>query len=255
MACGWDVTYAHCDETSSDALFLESVDGEVRRLAEDSATDYLNLWSGGQFGPCPVTIRPCRDKRRGQSNYALPRQSWTPQLIDGKWYNTACGSCGRTCSCRGPETLRLPGPVHRVLRVEIDGADVPEDAYRTDGNLLIREDGAAWPTYQDRSIPLGRPGTWAVEYERGLPVPAGGTLAASVLALELMKAMCDDDSCRLPRRVETITRQGVSMTMMDAFEGLDEGRTGLWMVDSWLESVRKPRRGGRVYNPDNYVRR
>ena len=45
------------------------------------------------------------------------------------------------------------------------------------------------------------------------------------------------------------------MTMMDAFEGLDEGRTGLWMVDSWLESVRKPPRPARVHNPDNYLHR
>ena len=85
----------------------------------------------------------------------------------------------------------------------------------------------------------------------GTPVPAGGQVAAGLLSLEMAKALAHDSSCKLPQRWQSITRQGVTITAQDLFEDLNEGRTGLWLVDSWVASVTQPKRvGGRVFSPD-----
>lgn len=249
--CGWEISYARCTG-SSDEKFLDSVDPEVRELAEDMATELLNRWTGGVFGPCEVTVRPCRDQPiiRSQT-FALPSRSrWEPVLIDGEWFNMGCGQCGRVCDCEGPGSIALPGPVHEVTRVTIDGLVVPEESYRQSGRFLHRTDGGVWPTYQDRTLPDDEEGTFAVTYTRGLALPAGGKVAAGVLSLELMRALCDDDECSLPQRVQTVSRQGVTVAMLDGFEGLDQGKTGIWLIDSWLTSVTQPRRGGSVRSPD-----
>ena len=255
MACEWDISYDRC-EGSNDTEFLTDVSAEVREKAEGMAVDLLDAWTGGVFGPCPVTVRPCRDVIAPNDTFAKPRSArWEPVLIGGRWYNMGCSSCGRSCACEEPSSIAVPGPVHRVIEVEIDGDTLPQDAYRVDGRFIIRQDGQAWPTYQDRSLPLGTEGTWSITYSKGIAVPTGGQVAAGVLALEIMRALCDDNECRLPERVQTITRQGVTMAMLDGFEGLEEGRTGLWLVDSWVSSVTRPRRGGTVASPDYNYRR
>ena len=250
MACEWDISYDRC-EGSNDTAFLTDVSAEVREKAEGMAVELLDAWTGGVFGPCPVTVRPCRDDVRPNSDFRLPRGAlWEPVLIEGRWFNMGCSSCGRSCTCDDPGSLAVPGPVQRVIEIQIDGDTLPPSAYRVEGRFIIRQDGQAWPTYQDRTLPLGVEGTWAITYSKGIAVPAGGQIAAGVLALEIMRALCEDDECRLPERVQTITRQGVTMAMLDGFEGLDEGRTGLWLVDSWVTSVTRPRRGGTVASPD-----
>ena len=80
-------------------------------------------------------------------------------------------------------------------------------------------------------------------------------VAAGVLALELAKAACMDRDCALPARLQTVTRQGVTVQVQDDFDEMQEGRTGIWLVDSWVTSIRKPRQLARAYNPDDYVRR
>lgn len=256
MVCGWEISYAMCSD-SRDVEFLRNTSEEVKSLAEGMATELLDRWTGQVFGPCPVTVRPCRDTtaRRSQT-FAMPgRSRWEPVLIGGKWYNMSCGQCGSSCDCEGPGSIALPGPVHEVTEVIIDGLVLPEEAYRVHGRYLHRVDGGVWPTYQDRTLPDDAPGAFAVTYSRGLKVPDGGKIAAGVLALEIMRALCHDEECQLPQRVQTITRQGVTMAMLDGFEGLDEGKTGLWLVDSWITSVTQPRRGGIVRSPDYSGRR
>lgn len=259
MACGWDVSYADCvAEGSRDQKFLDQVPSATRDLAEEMATDYLSRWTGRVFGPCEVTVRPCRvpgrihGERVFTSHVSTPSGgTWSPVLLDGSWYNIGCGSCGMSCSCRGPSVISLPRPVGEILSIEIEGVELDPDAYRVDNSRwLVRQDGLPWPTWQNRDAPDGSPGTWSVTYMRGREVPAGGRIAAGVFSLQIMKALCHDNTCELPQRVQTITRQGVTMTMMDGFEDLEAGRTGLWLVDSWVASIMSPPRGGRVLSPD-----
>jgi hypothetical protein len=135
--------------------------------------------------------------------------------------------------------------------VQIDGEVLDPSAYRVDnGRLLVRQDGGRWPTCQDMGAALGEDDTWGITYDKGYPVPAGGQIAAGLLANELAKAACNDRSCGLPQRVQTVTRQGVTIAVLDAFDDIDEGHTGIWLIDSWVASVvRRPRRM-RVLSPD-----
>src|SRR3546814_4772015 len=52
-----------------------------------------------------------------------------------------------------------------------------------------------------------------------LPISAGR------LANELAKAACNDKSCGLPQRVQSITRQGVTVAVLDSFDDIDTGHT------------------------------
>lgn len=257
MACGWDVSYAGCP---ADEGFLSGVDPEMKALAEEAATDLLNQWTGGLYGVCEVTIRPCRDTSRDPhralaefvetttGSWSTP---WMPVLVGGRWYNIGCGSCGSSCACvDGTRALSLPWPVESIVSVTIDGAVLDPAAYRVDAKrLLVRTDGGTWPTTQDLNADPGEPNTFVIEFMRGTPVPAGGKIAAGVLAMEFMKAWCSDDTCQLPQRVQNVTRQGVTIGMLEGME-LEDGRVGIWLVDSWVDSVTRPRRPSQVYSVD-----
>ncbi|MBO0819321.1 MAG: hypothetical protein J2P26_00570 [Nocardiopsaceae bacterium] len=159
-------------------------------------------------------------------------------IWDGFWtaMGRGCG-CPGPCSCRPDCAVELPGPVIDILEVRVGGAPVATTAYRVMGNLLMRVDGGCWPDCQDLAAPASAPGSFQVTYRRGEPVPYGGQVAAAALANEIWKACTGSGKCRLPDRVQQLTREGVSMTMIDDMEWLNAGRTGLAEVDSWLAAV------------------
>lgn len=266
--CSWDLTFP-CATTDPDdeeytCEHLDELTPDARATIEEMATAFLWNWTARQFGACPVTIRPCRQNCwQGVSTYwgrggvgstlstGIAGRPFTPVIINGGWYNIGCGTCGDSCGCGHTESLQLPGPIAAVTEVQIDGEVLPPSAYRVDNDrFLVRTDGGAWPTCQDMNAALGEENTWAVTYERGIPVPAGGQVAAGSLACELAKAACRDKSCGLPQRVQSVTRQGVTIAVLDAFDDIDTGHTGIWLIDSWVASVMKRPRPWRVYSPD-----
>lgn len=142
-----------------------------------------------------------------------------------------------------PPGWRLPGyPVLRVVSVAVDGDVLDPAEYRLeDRRRLVRLDGA-WPTG----------GAMAVVYEWGGGPGPAGEAAARAYACELAKSMtpsCKD--CRLPRRVTTVTRQGVSVAMVDPMNLSERGLVGLAEVDGWITAVRlgDARRRGTVVMP------
>lgn len=205
------------------------------------------LWalSGRRFGPCPVTVRPC-------VGGGCPDPCGYPPGV-AFWVNVSCG-CGYRCGggCGPRYEISLPGPVHAVTEVKIDGAVLVSSAYRVSNRRsLIRQDGGVWPPTQAYQLPDGQPNTWSVSYLRGDPVPAAGNYAAGTLAVEIAKA-CQGSKCKLPQRVQSISRQGVELALLDPMDFLDEGRTGLPDVDQWLAAVnpQKHQYRPRVYSPD-----
>lgn len=257
LPCDWPVDYSACGGGLPEPLASLPASGVA--TFEEMAATYLWDWTGRKYGQCEVTLRPCRqDCWEGRSTFwggsggplrgGLP---FTPALIRGQWYNLGCGTCGDNCGCGSTQALRLPGPIASVGEVQIDGTVLDPAAYRVDnGRFLVRQDGALWPTCQDMNLMLGQPDTWGVTYTKGYAVPKGGQVAAGLLANELAKAACNDKTCGLPRRVQSITRQGVTVAVLDAFDDIDEGHTGIWLIDSWVASVvRRPRRM-RVLSPD-----
>lgn len=255
--CDWPISFSSC--TSCEPLFSLPASGIA--VFEEMATAFLWNWTGQRLGVCEVTVRPCRDGcTEGMSTYygsgpypsaGLGAGPWRPVIISGQWYNLGCARCGDTCSCTHTPAISLPGPVDSITAVTIDGEVLAESAYRVDNHkILVRTDGDEWPSCQDLSAAAGEPGTWTITYEQGIPVPMGGRVAAGLLACELAKAACGDGSCGLPQRVQTITRQGVTVAMLDAFDDIDTGHTGIWVIDSWVASMMKPKPRSRVYSPD-----
>lgn len=254
--CEWDLAGAD----GCDAI----VECGYPQQVKAAAVDYLWRWTGKRFGLCDVTVRPCRRDCDGSTTYrgAAGRPDRTvptvgdpspfvPALIRGAWRNVSCFGCGDACSCETTSALVLPAPVADVVEVAIDGEVIDSSAYRVDGRArLVRQDGGSWPTCQDLSLPDGEPGTWSVRYRHGTPVPEGGQVAAAVLACEMAKALMADKTCGLPQRITNqVTREGITVTILDQFEGLEAGRTGLWLVDSWVMSIRQPNIRSGVFAP------
>jgi len=239
--CDWAILY---DPACGPGETLESLAPSGVALYEEMAVDYLWNWTGQQFGTCQVAYRPCR-----QNCGSTTGGRFTPALIGGQWYNLACGSCGDTCGCGFTSTLRLPPPVVSVDEVRIDGTVLDAAAYELQGRYLVRTDGGRWPTCQDLGAPTTEAGTWEITFTAGTPVPVGGQLAAGRLTQELAKAACGDSTCQLPRRLQSLTRQGVAI-VMDTFDDLAKGGTGIWLIDSWVASVTKAPTRSRVYSPD-----
>lgn len=181
---------------------------------------------------------------------------------------------GVGCGCPTSPTLRvehpragswvsevhLPGyPVVSVSEVLIDGVVVDPELYRVDDSayLVWRGDDPAndgrsgWPCCQRMRLDADQDDTWQVTYQWGAAPPDGGVKAAAALGCEFSLG-CSTDSalrsqCRLPRRVASITRQGVTVAVLDNLNLFAEGRTGIPEVDLWVGSVllgRKRRRAG-----------
>ena len=263
--CDWPLVFpCSTPENSGVCEHLENLEPSGREAIEGAATEYLWNWTGRRFGLCEVTLRPCRsDCSEGRSTFwgafgtgsgvvgTVGGTPWQPVLIRGEWINIGCGVCGDDCSCSSVSSLRLPGPVDSVVSVVIDGETVPASGYRVDDyRFLVRQDGGIWPTCQNLSLMLGAEGTWAVTYNRGVPVPQGGRIAAGEYACHLARALCRDTSCGLPQRVQQVVRQGVTTVMLDSFEDVDRGHTGLYLVDSWVASVTRQPQSMMVYSPD-----
>jgi len=222
-------------------------------MIEEMAVELLWRWTNRAFGVCSIVARPQRTCYQssfwGWGPYSGGSMSWHSSPVS-QWVLSggdvsafvACGTCGAigTCTCTGMTSVKLPGPVVSVSAVTIDGVDFPEVNWSLDNGRLLRLDGSSWPATQNLELPDTEVGTWSVSYSIGHPVPVGGQIAAGVFALELAKALCGDSGCQLPQRVRSITRQGISMAVLDGFDDLDKGRTGIYLVDSWVSSIVNP---------------
>lgn len=191
------------------------------------------MWAatGRRYGACSVTVRPCGNDRmcRDCGFWAWDSGWMRPYIMNGLWRN--CG-CGCPCDCQPHCQVRLPGPVASVTEVLIDGVILAGDAWRVDDNQwLVRTDGECWPKCQDYNVDVPEAGTFQVTYTRGDPIPQYILDAAATLACEFAKACARDTSCRLPGRLQTLTRQGVTATMVDITTVLKYGLTGLTDVD------------------------
>lgn len=233
---------ACCDSTEWNAY-----DPALRERAIDLAWASLRHLTGGQVGNCPIGVRPCRKGCATGAN--VP--PWTPMLRGGAWYNLPCGGgCKTSCSCGNVSEVVLPGPVAKVERVLIDGAELDPSAYRIDnGHILVRQDGDEWPQCQDLSVAWDQPGAFTVVYVPGRDPGPSGLWAAGVLACEFAKA-CSGAKCRLPSSVTSLSRQGVSMEFSQGF--FAGGMTGIREVDAFVMSVNPAHLHGppKVWSPD-----
>lgn len=235
LPSGWVAVYPAAQPSGYAALTPEQ-----RSHWEAMAAEFLNRWTGQRFGLSEVKLIPCYRPLRPTTFQGLgPRTGGRRWFAYGAPWRLWCSACGQTCSCLAPYGIRLPGPVHEVLEVTIDGVTVAPESYelRRYGHL-VRIDGDRWPAFRSLTPRQEHEGLgWRVRYVRGEPLPSAGGVALGILAIEFWKAYAGDRSCQLPTRLSSITREGVSVTVLDTFEDLQEGHTGIWAVDSWIASV------------------
>lgn len=236
-------------------------------IGEQAAADILWVASGRQFGTCQVTIRPCGPRCLPGwpfiDAWDLVSNPGIPSVGGSLWWGmTACGCDRDPCSCTRTETLRLwHSNVNAVTEVVIDGVTLDPANYRLArdrrGWKLLRLDGEAWPACQDDNVANGELGSWSISYRFGIPVPAAGQLATGELACEIAKAICGDDQCALPARVRSISRAGAQIAFVDPMDFLADGRTGLYLVDLWINTVNPNRlqRRPRFFRADDPRRR
>lgn len=234
---------------------------------EEIAANLLWNWTNRIFGVITETIRPCRvvtpwrpstfEGLGPEAAYwelgSVKGYGYLPVFAEGDWLVLRCGLCGsQACGCDSSRAIHLPGPVQSIEEIVIGGIELSPSAYRVDNaRTLIRQDGGVWPRTQDLIAPLGELDTWSITFTRGVPVPKGGQIAAGLLACELYKGAIGDQSCGLPSRVQSITRQGVSVELVQTtFAEAQDGRTGIFAIDSWIASVTKPRDYAGVASPD-----
>lgn len=211
-----------------------------QEAAKSLAVQVLWALSGRQFGVCPYIVRPCIE---GLNEWCRPGSSQVTSYVisweGDSWINLPCG-CGGNCVSSGPGKAHLPGPAQSVIEVIVNGVTLADDQYVLEGDVLHRiGTSTVWPR-QDLTRPMGSVNTWSVEYMRGQPVPAGVDRLTGLLAREFVTA-CAGGTCRLPRTVTQLSRQGVSYQIYDPGQIYTSGKTGLSECDLWLASINPQR--------------
>jgi hypothetical protein len=195
--------------------------------AVQAATDTLWALTGRVFGNCTVTERFRVPAGSGCVGPYLQR--------NGVWANGVAGGCG---------AVRLTfQPVQSVVTVRLDGV-VVTDWFLQRGALV--RDGACWP-----AVSVDEPANLEVVYDYGAGVPAGAGQAVGELATELL-ASYRDKECRLPGRVTSTSRNGVTVTMLDVTTLETLGLTGMPISDMLIRSLNPShlRQPSRVFSVD-----
>jgi hypothetical protein len=229
----------------------------VTGYAVDAASEILWARSGRQFGLCEVTLRPCR--RTCDGDWPWFDNWWDvggggprPLLYQGAWFNIVCGGCPNGCSCTVVEEAVLPGPVHTIVSVKLNGTVMATGSYRVDNHrLLVRTDGGRWPVCQDMAAADTEDNTWSVTALYGQEVPVSGRFAVGELAAEIAKA-CVGANCAIPGNAIQVARQGVTIDMVKVGDLLDKGLLGLPMSDRFITTFnpKQLQSRPRVYDVD-----
>jgi hypothetical protein len=179
------------------------------------------------------------------------RLNYTPTLINGQVENIPTGGMARYS-----HHDFLGDGTSSYQRVRLRGRKVIKVHNLRDGNGEIVDPNTYY--LADHSVIYGTPNAkWTsanveVTYTYGSPPPAAGRAAARMLATELVKSYEGDDSCALPQRVTSVARQGVSYTVLDNQDFIDELKTGIYSIDLFLRVANpdKARARSRVFSPD-----
>lgn len=171
----------------------------------------LYYWTGRQFGTCTSTLRVCR----------------------------TC-DCQMLACCCGVNSIDLGlWPILSLDRVRMDGEDQPlEDFHIDEWHYLVRSGPqVAWPVCSNLWAETGGPYddaahkyVFEVDVTYGIEVPAILERATRMLACELLNDACAGQ-CKLPERVTSVSRRGLSIEVASSQDLLQDKMTGIYAVD------------------------
>lgn len=155
------------------------------------------------------------------------------ELLGRRWVWPAMTTTELVSVPAGQRYVTLEGrPIISVESVVIEGT-TREIPFQIESKMKLRF-GSALPN-GTRNRCCGGPQRLAITYSYGAPPPKEVDMCIAVMAEELIKLSVGDfDSCRLPDRVTSVNREGISMTLLDPQDFLDQGRTGIEEIDQML---------------------
>jgi hypothetical protein len=134
-------------------------------------------------------------------------------------------------------------PVTEIHTIRLDNGTIvsPKDYVLVDNSTVQFYNASLWNPYNVE-----------ITYSYGTPPPVAGKMAARTLAREFAKLWAGDEDCALPRRITSISRQGVSYTLLDSQDFIDEIKTGVYEVDLFLKTANpaKATQRSRVFSVD-----
>jgi len=186
-------------------------DPRILDAIEDASLIMFYL-TGKQFaGTCTATVRP------------------------------ACLSGGCHCGCTPHQVNLGLWPVTDLISVRYEGTvytgtDLTDMFHINDFRYLARNDGEhflngnQWAVGGSTEDSADNGYVFEVELSHGITVPRLLTRATRALACELIAACCGK-ACKLPERVTSVQRRGVSMEMASITDVMKDGKTGIYEVD------------------------
>lgn len=211
-----------------------AVDPTMSNNAQSAAQQLMWALSGrraGNFTTVNELYQPTR-----QSACMFPYKA-----ADGQWRNGYAPGYGSECC----EFQIEQQPVQAVTAVRVEGVLLDAADYSLQGSTLLRI-GQCWPSGDECQVaPI------SIDYTWGLPPTAFTLLACAELMCEFL-AGWSGNICRLPSRVTSIARQGVTMELDSPTEWAAIGMTGLPTVDAWVRTVNPNGivTRSRFYSPD-----
>lgn len=216
VTCPWPIDVTECAATAgldpekpADAAKIEAIVLQV--------TSMLSRWSGGVFGGC-ATVRPL----------------------------SPCGTCGyESGCCAEADCISLHG-VSAVTQVRIRGDVVPETDYHFEParGTLCAGPGLTWPRRDPFTSNIGE---LEVDVLTGSEPDAWALSVANELACELLLALGNSASCRIPSNAVSVSSQGIVIQLKQ-----DDLIYSLPSVISWVNTINPHRAvaAPRIYSPE-----
>lgn len=162
----------------------------------------------------------------------------SPTIIQGKIFNVTSSDYNR-------KLLLRHQPVLRINSISVNNTVLNPASYQLRNNaFIVRTDKTSW-----NLSPLTE---LIINYDYGLNPPSAGKNAALILANEFIRYHTFPSQCSLPERVTSVSRQNVSFSVLDPHTFLNEGKVGIYLVDSFITTANPSRAKKRpkVYSPD-----
>lgn len=199
---------------------------------------------------------------------AVAESSWALNALLDDRYHAPCCFVERHRLVPGGCEIKLGhGPVVVVKSVTVVDPCSDDDPIAANwcykGARVVSTGQGAWTTFPrgtfgvgfDPWFPVGaacRPcelnhALLEVVFSVESTLPPGARRVAKKYAIELAKSGAGQP-CELPQRMSTVTRQGVSWTIMNPGDHLTNGLTGVDTVDGWIATARRGL-GGVIIDP------